>query len=130
MSCRRWSSFKTENHVETAERNCVKVIVFLSYRSVEAQFADLLKTHLIQDFIVLVKVFLPSDTTSVPAGSRWLAELIEGLQRAQFYIIICSNYSVSRPWNNYEAGAAGVRGIPIVPLCHSGSPAASAPRSA
>jgi hypothetical protein len=25
-----------------------------------------------------------------------------------------------RPWINYEAGAAGVRGVPIVPLCHSG----------
>ncbi len=97
-----------------------KLNVFLSYRSVEARLADLLKTHLIQDFIGLVEVFLASDTTSVPAGSRWLAELIEGLQRAQFHIIICSNYSVSRPWINYEAGATGVRGIPIVPLCHSG----------
>jgi hypothetical protein len=75
---------------------------------------------LVQDFIGLVEVFLASDTTSVPAGTRWLEEIVEGLQRSQIHIIICSNYSVYRPWINYEAGAAGVRGIPIVPLCHSG----------
>jgi hypothetical protein len=87
---------------------------------VEARFADVLKDHLSQDFIGLVEVFLASDTTSVPAGSRWLAEIVEGLQRSQLHIIICSNYSVSRPWINFEAGASGVRGVPIIPLCHSG----------
>lgn len=86
----------------------------------EARFADVLKEHLVQDVIGLVEVFLASDTTSVPAGTRWFAEIVEGLQRSQLHIIICSNYSVYRPWINYEAGAAGVRGIPIVPLCHSG----------
>ena len=107
-----------------------RLTVFLSYRSVEERLADLLKTYLAQDFIGLVEVFLASDTTSIPAGQRWLAEIIEGLQRAQFHIIICSGYSVSRPWINYEAGATGVRGILIVPLCHSGLRPASAARSA
>jgi hypothetical protein len=94
--------------------------VFLSYRNPEARFADVLKEHLIQDFIGLVEVFLASDTTSVPAGSRWLEEIVKGLQQAQLQIIICSNYSMYRPWINYEAGAARVLEIPIVPLCHSG----------
>jgi hypothetical protein len=94
--------------------------IFLSYRNPEAKFADVLKEHLIQDFIGLVEVFLASDTTSVPAGSRWLEEIVKGLQQAQLQIIICSNYSMYRPWINYEAGAARVLGIPIVPLCHSG----------
>ena len=97
-----------------------KLHIFLSYRTVEAKFADMLKTHLIQDFIGLVKVFLASDVTSIPAGKRWLEEVVKGLQEADLHIIICSNYSMYRPWINYEAGASRVRGTPIVPLCHSG----------
>jgi hypothetical protein len=94
--------------------------VFLSYRSVEARLADVLKKHLEDDFIGLVQVFLASDTTSIPAGTHWLAEIIEGLRRSHLHIVICSKWSMYRPWINYEAGAAGVRGVPIVPLCHSG----------
>ncbi|MDM0001826.1 toll/interleukin-1 receptor domain-containing protein [Variovorax sp. J22P240] len=94
--------------------------VFLSYRSVEARFADILKECLRRDFIGLVEVFLASDTTSVPAGTRWLSEVIEALKASDLHLIICSHYSVRRPWINYEAGAAGVREVPIIPLCHSG----------
>jgi len=94
--------------------------VFLSYCTVEAKFADVLKERLVQDFIGLVEVFLASDSTSIPAGAHWLEEVVEGLRKAQFQIIICSSYSISRPWINYEAGAARVRDIPIFPLCHSG----------
>ncbi len=97
-----------------------KLHLFLSYRSVEAKFADLLKKNLVKDFIGLVDIFLASDISSVPAGSLWLEEVVKGLQQSQFHIIICSKYSVYRPWINYEAGAARVRGIPIFPLCHSG----------
>jgi hypothetical protein len=97
-----------------------KLSIFLSYRSVEARFADVLKRHLIRDFIGLVDVFLASDTTSIPAGASWHSEILEGLQQSDLHIIICSDFSVHCPWINYEAGAAAVRSIPIVPLCHSG----------
>lgn len=97
-----------------------KLQVFLSYRSVEARFADVLKEHLQHDFIGLVEVFLASDTTSVAAGTLWLDEVVAGLKRSQLHIVICSKTSVQCPWINYEVGAAGVRGIPIIPLCHSG----------
>jgi hypothetical protein len=97
-----------------------RLVVFLSYRSVEARFADVLKQHLIHDFIGMVEVFLASDTTSIPAGSSWHAQVLAGLQRADLHIVICSRFSVQCPWINYEAGAAAVRATPIVPLCHSG----------
>jgi hypothetical protein len=97
-----------------------KLSVFLSYRSVEARFADVLKQHLVHDFIGMIDVFLASDTTSIPAGSSWHAGIIQGLHRADLHIVICSSVSVQCPWINYEAGAAAVRATPIVPLCHSG----------
>jgi hypothetical protein len=97
-----------------------KLSVFLSYRSVEARFADVLKQRLVRDFIGLVDVFLASDTTSIPAGAKWHSEVLRGLERADLHIVVCSAFSVRCPWINYEAGAAAVREIPIVPLCHSG----------
>lgn len=97
-----------------------KLSVFLSYRSVEAPFADELKQHLRHDFIGLIEVFLASDTTSIPAGTRWHSDVLEGLRHADLHIVICSKASVICPWINYEAGAAAVRDIPVVPLCHSG----------
>jgi len=97
-----------------------KLSVFLSYRSVEARFADRLKQYLIHDFIGMVDVFLASDTTSIPAGASWHAKILEGLHRSDLHIVICSSFSVRCPWIHYEAGAAAAHGTPIVPLCHSG----------
>jgi hypothetical protein len=97
-----------------------KLSVFLSYRSVEARFADVFKQHVIHDFIGTVDVFLASDTTSIPAGSSWHAGILEGLRRADLHIVVCSRFSVQCPWIHYEAGAAAAQATPIVPLCHSG----------
>jgi hypothetical protein len=82
--------------------------------------ADILKRAISKDFIGLVDVFSATDATSIPAGAHWLAQLVEGLKRSHLHIVICSKDSVSQPWVNYEAGAAGVRDIPVIPLCHSG----------
>ena len=104
----------------TLTKSASRLNIFLSYCTVEAKFSDILKDHLIQDFIGLVEVFLASDATSIPAGSYWLEEVVKGLRQAQLQIIICSNSSMNRPWIHYEAGAARVQGITIVPMCHSG----------
>ena len=55
-----------------------KLFIFLSYRSVEARFADVLKRNLTNDFIGMVEVFLASDTheyscrhqVALPSSSR------------------------------------------------------------
>lgn len=94
--------------------------LFLSYRSVESRIADALREHLVQDFIDLVEVFVASDLTSVAAGTQWVEEIVKALSRAQLHIVICSRNSVARPWINFEVGATTVRGVPVIPLCHSG----------
>ena len=86
--------------------------------------ADLLKTMVQRDFIGLVEVFVSSDRTSIPVGSKWLDEITDALKAANLHVVLCSPESVGRPWINFEAGAAHLRSIPVVPLCHSGlSPA-------
>jgi hypothetical protein len=42
------------------------------------------------------------------------------LKEAQVELIICSEDSVKRPWINFEAGAGWVKGIPVIPVCHTG----------
>lgn len=104
-----------------------KFNVFLSHITVESRLADLIKRHLVRDFIGLVEVFESSDRLSIPAGAKWLTEVMEGLQRANLHLILCSQDATSRPWIQFEAGAAHLRQIPIVPLCHGGLTCAQLP---
>jgi hypothetical protein len=73
---------------------------------VESRLADLIKRHLVHDFIGLVEVFESSDRLSIPAGAKWLTEVMEGLQPVNLHLILCSQDSTSRPWIQFEAGAA------------------------
>jgi hypothetical protein len=97
-----------------------KLRVFLSHITVESRLADLINGHLTRDFIGLVDVFESSDRLSIPAGAKWLTEVMEGLKGADLHLILCSHDATLRPWIQFEAGAAHLRGIPIVPLCHGG----------
>ena len=97
-----------------------KLKIFLSHLTVESKLADTLKRHLSRDFIGLVEVFVSSDRTSIPVGSKWLSEVTTALSKASIHIVLCSSESVNRPWINFEAGAAQIKGIPIIPVCHSG----------
>jgi hypothetical protein len=93
---------------------------FVSFVTVESKFADLLQARLDRDFIGLVRVFVSKDATSIPVGSKWLDQLVAALNRSHLQLVICSSESVRRPWIHYEAGGAAVRGIEVIPLCHSG----------
>jgi hypothetical protein len=104
-----------------------KFRIFLSHITVESRLADLIKKRLVHDFIGLIDVFESSDRLSIPAGAKWLTEVMEGLQRADLHLILCSQESTLRPWIQFEAGAAHLRGIPIVPLCHGGLTCAQLP---
>jgi hypothetical protein len=94
--------------------------VFLSHLTVEARLADILRQHVLDDFLGMVDMFVSTDITSIPAGSQWLEKLIRALQSSEMHLVLCSPESVVRPWIQYEAGAAGVRRTQTVPLCHSG----------
>jgi hypothetical protein len=104
-----------------------KLSIFLSHLTVESKLADILKRHLTHDFIGLVEVFVSSDRTSIPVGAKWLSDVTSALNRASIHIVLCSGESINRPWIHFEAGAAQIRGIPIVPICHSGLTPAQLP---
>ena len=94
--------------------------IFISHISSETELAQHLKQRLEKHFLGLLDIFVSSDRETIQAGSKWLEEVDKALKSADLQIILCSKESVGRPWVNFEAGAVWLRGIPVIPLCHSG----------
>jgi hypothetical protein len=68
----------------------------------------------------LLDVFVSSDTESIDAGEEWLKSIQRALQECLIVVILCSPESIRRPWVNFEAGAAWMLEIPLIPVCHLG----------
>ena len=94
--------------------------VFVSHISSETELAQLLKQRLQKHFLGLLDIFVSSDRETITAGQQWLTEVDRALKSADLQVVLCSEESVGRPWVNFEAGAVWLRGIPVIPLCHSG----------
>lgn len=94
--------------------------IFVSHISSETDLAQALKNFLKKHFLGLLDIFVSSDKETIQAGTKWLDEVDTALKSADFEIVLCSKESVGRPWVNFEAGAAWIRGIPVIPFCHSG----------
>jgi hypothetical protein len=94
--------------------------IFISHISSEGDIAERLKQRLASDFLGMLDIFVSSDRSSIQAGTKWLDEVDKALKAADAEIVLCSRESVGRPWIHFEAGAAWLRGIPVIPVCHSG----------
>ena len=94
--------------------------LFVSHVVEEAELAKILKASLTRDFLGLVEVFVSSDLESISAGDNWLTALRSAMQASSALFVLCSHASISRPWVNFEVGAAWITDVPIVPVCHSG----------
>ena len=102
-------------------------VVFISHVSEEAALAGVLKGAIVRDFLGAVDVFVSSELGSIEVGTEWLPTIEKALSRCTCLIVLCSHESVRRPWVNFELGAAWMRSIPIVPVCHSGFTPADLP---
>ena len=93
---------------------------FISHISEDKETAGRIKDALTRDFLGLIDIFLSSDTQSIAAGEAWLASIEQALRESAVLMVLCSPESVRRPWINFEAGAAWMRSIPLIPICHAG----------
>jgi hypothetical protein len=94
--------------------------IFVSHISEEADYAALLKEMIQSDFLDLAKCFTSSDIGSIGAGENWLTAVERAMTEAKAVIVLCSKASVHRPWVQFEVGAAWMKGVPVIPVCHSG----------
>jgi hypothetical protein len=97
-----------------------KPTVFISHITEEKELAIAFRDFIQTTFLGLFDIFVSSDGESIKMGDRWLTSITEALKHCAVEIIFCSPHSVQRPWINFEAGAGWVRGIPVIPICHSG----------
>jgi hypothetical protein len=61
-----------------------------------------------------------SDGESISAAEEWLSWFETAIRESAIVMILCSPSSIRRPWINFEAGAAWMLGIPVIPSCHAG----------
>ncbi|MGO8927110.1 MAG: toll/interleukin-1 receptor domain-containing protein [Limisphaerales bacterium] len=94
--------------------------VFISHISEEAEVAMAVKDIIERHIPGPPKVFVSSDGESIKMGRDWLETVLKALGTCKAEVVVCSPKSVTRPWLNLEAGAALIRGIPVIPACHSG----------
>jgi hypothetical protein len=94
--------------------------LFVSHISEEGEIAALLKGAMEGDFLGLVEFFTSSDVGSISAGEDWLKAVEGAISGAAAVIVLCSKASVQRPWVQFELGAAWMKHVPIIPVCHSG----------
>jgi hypothetical protein len=94
--------------------------IFVSHITEEAELASIIKKQIKADFADSVKVFVSSDMEGVEVGNSWLAHVSDALDAAAIELLLCSTLSVTRPWVNFEAGAAWQKKIAVIPVCHSG----------
>lgn len=104
-----------------------KSIVFISHITEEKEIALAFKNLIENSFLGMIDVFVSSDENSISTGQRRLDNITTALKECSIEIVLCSPKSVSRPWINFEAGAAWVRDISVIPLCHSGMKPSSLP---
>jgi hypothetical protein len=108
------------NELRTTAEPRTRPTIFISHISEEADLAAIFKEDFEDAFVGEVQVFASSDFESISAGLDWRSATGEALRRADIEIVLCSPFSISRPWINFEAGAGWLKGIPVVPVCHSG----------
>ncbi|HEY9029525.1 MAG TPA: toll/interleukin-1 receptor domain-containing protein [Burkholderiaceae bacterium] len=94
--------------------------IFISHISGEADMAALLRQLVDEDFPGRVEFFTSTDVGSINTGADWLKAITRAIERASTVIVLCSRDSVHKPWVQFELGAAWIKGVPIIPVCHSG----------
>lgn len=97
-----------------------KPTIFISHITEEAEIANRLKAFVERRFLRTVEVFASSNEQSIRLGDEWLKAIKDSISRCELMIVVCSPISVVRPWINFESGSGWVRGVPVIPLCHSG----------
>ena len=93
---------------------------FVSHIAEESEFASVIKKWAEASFLRLFEVFVSSVPGDITAGNQWFQSLEQELNDSKVILVICSPLSVGRLWINFEAGAGWIKGIPVIPICHSG----------
>jgi len=93
--------------------------IFISHISEEASITEILKDWIESSFLGQCEVFASSDKADL-SGNKWISEIDQALDSAMTFLVLFSPTSVKRPWVNVQTGWGWIKGLPIIPICHSG----------
>jgi hypothetical protein len=94
--------------------------IFISHISEEASIVDVFKDWIESTFLGQCEVFASRDKEDLPLGNNWINEIDRTLDSSVAFLVLCSPASLKRPWINFETGWGWIKGVPIIPICHSG----------
>ena len=94
--------------------------IFISHITEDAPIAFVLQKNIRSLFLGQIAVFASSNVKDLTPGEEWLKKIEEALELSNVLLLICSPSSLTRPWINFEAGCGWIKGIKIIPICHSG----------
>jgi len=90
--------------------------IFISYVHEDQKVAQ--ATQRLIEHTVGVNAFLSSDRFQIFVGDILVEKIMASLAEAEVVVMMFSARSVSRPWVNFEAGAAWLSKKPILPCCY------------
>jgi len=94
--------------------------IFISHIHEESLLANAIKDFIESSFPGHLSVFVSSNSDSVSPGERWFRKVEKAMEESNLFLVLCSNQSIIRPWINFETGCAFIKGIDVIPICHSG----------
>lgn len=120
--CHELDKKRTDLPVNLQQKNDEnqKMSLFLSVITEEKKLAHSLQSLIENAFPDNLDIFLFTHKNCLLLGTEWNDGIREGVLNANIMITLCSKVSINRPWIIFESGAAWLKGIPIVPYCHSG----------
>ena len=98
----------------------MKPLVFISHVHNESELAIWIKETIGNILIGGLSFFVSSDRSAIVGGDKWLDKIESALKDASIVLVLCSNYSILRPWINFEAGGAWMANKRVIPICHGG----------
>ena len=101
--------------------------VFISFIHEQEDKAKAVNVFL-KELFPSVEIFQSSDMSIIYAGMDWMAKIFAELKEAKVLISMMSPESVSRPWINFEAGAAWMREAKVIPACFNGMTLGNLPK--
>jgi hypothetical protein len=95
-------------------------LVFVSHAAADAAVAHAFQEDIKRDFLGMCDVFVSSALDSIQGGTEWNQVIKENLTECSILIGLLSPLAITRPWIYTEFGAGWIRGVPTIPVCHSG----------
>lgn len=94
--------------------------IFISHAAADSEIAKKFQGDVKADFLGMCEVFVSSNLDSISGGQEWNQAIKKNLEECAILIGLLSPLAVTRPWIYTEFGAGWIRGIPTIPVCHSG----------